>query len=107
MCWSLPCWSALPLEVGILILIFVKTNGLALSMISSIAVLFILVADLRYDRVCFPQLTSLNVKCSDCIPMTGLIMVGNFTAFFGFCTSKTLSFVKTPEEHSRRACSTY
>src|SRR5882724_7804429 len=72
-------------------------NGLALSMISSIAVLLILAADLRYDQVCFPQLTSLNVTHCDCVPVAGLIMVGNFTAFFEFHASKTLSFVKTPK----------
>src|SRR5882724_2228273 len=77
-------------------------NALASSMISSITVSLILVANLRYDWVLFPQLTSLNVKHRDCIPVTGLIMVGNFMAFFEFCGSKTLSFVKTPEDHSRR-----
>src|SRR5882724_586517 len=82
-------------------------NTLASSMISSIAASLILAADLRYDQVCFPQLTSLNVKRHDCVPVAGLIMVGNFTAFFDFCASETLSFVKTPEDHSRRAHSTY
>src|SRR5882724_1627734 len=82
-------------------------NTLAWSMISSIAASLILVANLRYDRVCFPQLTSLNVKHHDCVPMAGLIMVGNFMAFFEFRASETLSFVKTPEDHSRRAHSTY
>src|SRR5882724_6631632 len=82
-------------------------NTLASSMISSITASLILVANLRYDWVCFPQLTSLNVKHHDCVPVAGLIMVGNFMAFFEFHTSETLSFVKTPEDHSKRACSTY
>src|SRR5882724_5265890 len=69
-------------------------NTLALSMISSIAASLILAANLRYDWVCFPQLTSLNVKCHDCIPMAGLIMVGNFMAFFEFCTFQSFVICK-------------
>src|SRR5882724_1629178 len=52
-------------KVSIIVLILSRltlVNTLALSMISSITVSLILVANLRYDQVCFPQLTSLNVN---------------------------------------------
>src|SRR6267154_2656865 len=77
-------------------------------MIFSIAMSSRFLVDLMNDRVGLPQLTTLNAEYrADHLPVTGLIMIGSFMAFFVSLASRTISIVRPPVDYNIRTHSTY